>query len=411
MYIRIYIVCKKGRCGIICESGYFYSWIEENCIKCSGACKECFGVSERECFSCSSALYIYRDLGYCKVISGDSPWEECLEEEFFEEGTQSCVPCRDNCIKCPDFTGCSDCAMDYIFYSTAMVCLSECHYGTYLDETLGECLDCPDPCASCLASHLCTSCLLNYYLLDNSCVILCPHNSFFNALNQCQLCHPLCTKCNGPADYNCTQCNTTLGYYLTLTNQCLSNCPGGEFYDTLAHRCQGNIYIYIYIYIACHERCLECYGPTVTDCSPCKGNYTYDLVLHQCKSCEEMKSGLRSVGDGSCEEICGDAINLGLLPCEDGNLDDGDGCSSSCTFEKDFLCKIEESNGLHICTETLQPSVSIQRVSSNNQIYFTFSETVISHICNKLLSIIIFSGFRSIATCIRYYNYGDQGGA
>jgi cysteine-rich repeat protein len=33
----------------------------------------------------------------------------------------------------------------------------------------------------------------------------------------------------------------------------------------------------------------------------------------------------------TCSEICGDGINLGL-PCDDGNLNDGDGCSSICSI-------------------------------------------------------------------------------
>ena len=32
-----------------------------------------------------------------------------------------------------------------------------------------------------------------------------------------------------------------------------------------------------------------------------------------------------------CEEICGDAI-LFILPCDDGNLIDGDGCDVNCTI-------------------------------------------------------------------------------
>lgn len=38
-----------------------------------------------------------------------------------------------------------------------------------------------------------------------------------------------------------------------------------------------------------------------------------------------------------CDEICGDGI-LFNLPCDDGNLNNGDGCSSTCTVEKDYTC-------------------------------------------------------------------------
>lgn len=30
---------------------------------------------------------------------------------------------------------------------------------------------------------------------------------------------------------------------------------------------------------------------------------------------------------GECDEICGDGLHLGLHECDDGNLEDGDGCN------------------------------------------------------------------------------------
>ena len=36
---------------------------------------------------------------------------------------------------------------------------------------------------------------------------------------------------------------------------------------------------------------------------------------------------------GECKEICGDGLNLGKYECDDGNKNNGDGCSSSCKVE------------------------------------------------------------------------------
>lgn len=41
-----------------------------------------------------------------------------------------------------------------------------------------------------------------------------------------------------------------------------------------------------------------------------------------------------------CSEVCGVGINLGSKACDDGNLLSGDGCSSSCTIEKCWLCNM-----------------------------------------------------------------------
>lgn len=37
--------------------------------------------------------------------------------------------------------------------------------------------------------------------------------------------------------------------------------------------------------------------------------------------------------NGTCSTLCGDGIKVGLEECDDGNLNDHDGCSSTCTLE------------------------------------------------------------------------------
>lgn len=40
----------------------------------------------------------------------------------------------------------------------------------------------------------------------------------------------------------------------------------------------------------------------------------------------------------TCTEDCGDGINIGILPCDDGNTVDLDGCDSSCHIEPGWTC-------------------------------------------------------------------------
>jgi len=47
-----------------------------------------------------------------------------------------------------------------------------------------------------------------------------------------------------------------------------------------------------------------------------------------------------------CSPICGDGFILSPEQCDDGNIYPGDGCSSLCTVELDFICTGQPS----ICT-------------------------------------------------------------
>ena len=75
----------------------------------------------------------------------------------------------------------------------------------------------------------------------------------------------------------------------------------------------------------------------------------------------------------SCYEICGDGLLLGVLQCDDGNLVDGDGCSSKCRVEKGYDCGA--INGTIICRKNYNVSYSIMFVQ-NNSVLITFSELV-----------------------------------
>lgn len=50
----------------------------------------------------------------------------------------------------------------------------------------------------------------------------------------------------------------------------------------------------------------------------------------------------------TCNEICGDG-RLYVLACDDGNLINGDGCSSSCKIESGFHCTAGLNNTASVC--------------------------------------------------------------
>ncbi len=50
---------------------------------------------------------------------------------------------------------------------------------------------------------------------------------------------------------------------------------------------------------------------------------------------------------------CGDRIRTALEECDDGNVANGDGCSSTCTVEDDFDCTtVQSGSGEVVCTAT-----------------------------------------------------------
>jgi cysteine-rich repeat protein len=44
------------------------------------------------------------------------------------------------------------------------------------------------------------------------------------------------------------------------------------------------------------------------------------------------------MGKDTFKEICGDGKVFFQYPCDDGNLVNGDGCSSTCTIEPHYTC-------------------------------------------------------------------------
>ena len=107
---------------------------------------------------------------------------------------------------------------------------------------------------------------------------------------------------------------------------------------------QKYIYIYIYIYIECKPDCIGC--TSEDNCISCQPWLVpiLDPITSQlkCYNCEKLTGYYTRTNpltrQKECSEICGDGLNLGEHECDDGNLLDGDGCSSLCVIEEGFKC-------------------------------------------------------------------------
>ena len=72
-----------------------------------------------------------------------------------------------------------------------------------------------------------------------------------------------------------------------------------------------------------------------------------------------------------CTEICGDGLNLGEYQCDDGNLKDGDGCSSKCTYEEGFECHGGNTTHPDTCKDIVSP-ITVAGIMDTKKLTFTF---------------------------------------
>lgn len=86
-------------------------------------------------------------------------------------------------------------------------------------------------------------------------------------------------------------------------------------------------------------------------------------------------------------EICGDGRNMGILECDDGNLLDGDGCSSICNVEPNYVCTGGDFSHCDICHSTLPLLFQDVLYYGNKTVFLIFSKPVFfksTSIHNKL---------------------------
>ena len=62
-------------------------------------------------------------------------------------------------------------------------------------------------------------------------------------------------------------------------------------------------------------------------------------------------SGGSPTSEDVCKEICGDGKNFGFYQCDDSNTVSGDGCSSTCGIEVHWVCTGGSSTTADVCTD------------------------------------------------------------
>ena len=248
------------------------------------------------------------------------------------------IACPEHCLVCerinftnpynisPDNFMCRECEGNY-FLNTAKLCVQsgECGIKYYPEFTTRTCNLCNQACLGCTCS-------------TNQCCLECQSNSYLTEIGSCELI--IC-----PIDEYLDENKNARVIYMRII----------YIYIYIIY------IIYIYIYIECDKHCIGCIGPNQDNCLGCQPGFRPQFIDDsqvKCVPCEDITGYYTTENPLSktkeCREICGDGLNLGEYQCDDGNIIDGDGCSSKCTYEKGFKCT-EEIQLIPILVKILSP--------------------------------------------------------
>jgi cysteine-rich repeat protein len=179
-------------------------------------------------------------------------------------------------------------------------------------------------CELCLSSSQCSSCYSGYYLQNSSC-LLCN-----TGVGNCAVClnSTVCSICYPDSSLKAdgSECICNGGLVKTSKLCAVTGCASAYRFDSTS-------------------TCLACNTSQ---------NFEFDGISCNCAL------GYQVSGD-TCELICGDGRVI-TEACDDGNVLNGDGCSSVCTLETDFTCLAGSIYKRSLCTYTSPISVSLLSV-------------------------------------------------
>ncbi|CAK78000.1 unnamed protein product (macronuclear) [Paramecium tetraurelia] len=370
-----------------CQEG-FYLTKNFSCERCHDICKNCL-LSARFCIQCNSLQN--RELEFQDCI--------CKEGYFEVSDSYTCMKCSDRCKTCEFFeTYCTSCYVSQMRTLKENDCV--CSLGHYQYQQNLICSACNDLCEYCSDYNVCTSCYDVQFRILSVDKCICQSGYYQNS-NQliCSQCYYTCSECNGSNEFNqCTKCPKTrirsnvylnvfecdckVGYYDNnelecidcstykyppITHYCYSKC-GDQIIQWNEQCDDGNLeprdgcnQCYLSNNKCLTDICLKCH---LGDCQQCvdgyylENDFTCQLCSPHCVTClssptqcveckfytpeKECITCISSAGytiiDNQCISLCGDGIRTTEELCDDGNTENGDGCSSFCTVEDGYIC-------------------------------------------------------------------------
>jgi cysteine-rich repeat protein len=249
------------------------------------------------------------------TVAGDGCSPTCtVETGYFCTDTfpnpSTCALCISDCDVCSDATTCTTCRTGYVYDTTTSppTCKADC-------TPISNCLTCSYSVGS---GTLCLSCNDGYYPNGaNGCDPQCGDgkrvasegcDDYNNANNDG--CSSSCTVESG---FYCTDtfpnpstCSACVSFCITCSNHVsCTACSTDYAYNSTLNACTIDCTVV--------SQCLTCdYFATITRCLTCNPGYHVDNSTNTCKT------------------QCGDGWRTPDEACDDGNSNNGDGCSSTC---------------------------------------------------------------------------------
>ncbi|CAD8135616.1 unnamed protein product [Paramecium octaurelia] len=338
---RIYLYCQFGdspsqQCSQFCGDQIVQSTEEcddgnttpfDGCNNCQYECAEgCSNCVKGICLNCYEEWYYQIATKNCQRIVLEEQVQECINDiGCINQGEVWHQKCSINCILCYQDI-CLECQQGYNLL--AGECQEICGISAISIFQYPNCF-CDQNCELC-SFGMCKQCIDTYTLMDEKCLVICgdglvtigveecddkndiPNDGCFQCVYQCQQSCNTCEKgictdyCkNGMAKVN-GQCQSYCGNQIIEENeQCEDN---NDIQFDGCYLCEYSCPLYCSI---CDEgKCLECHL-----------HFYYDNSTF------------------SCQSVCGDGILTSETEqCDDSNTNSGDGCSSVCMIEQDWIC-------------------------------------------------------------------------
>lgn len=284
--------CTNEPCLFQCPPSYYPS-TSGDCFKCDISCLSCSGSLPSNCTLCPDSSFTIAGLNNCYSICpsgyvafGKNCITSCPDTYFNNSGT--CSQCISPCVNCINATYCTTCETGYLLYPNKITdrCVKLCPTGQYRDIT-NNCQNCNSICTECIGNSIsdCTKCKSTEFLYKGTCISTCA-TSTYTIGNSCFDCDISCFSCTGSLNSQCIQCASSYPYK-DLNGICYKNCPlyvlGNS--NTCVDICPSSSYAMLNLTCKdCDPSCLECSGPTSTDCIACAKYYYLGKCYSTCPS-------------------------------------------------------------------------------------------------------------------------------
>ncbi|CAD8063532.1 unnamed protein product [Paramecium primaurelia] len=246
------------------------------------------------CLQCKNGYYVNSINNLCETICGD---QIIQGQEQCDDGN------LDN------YDGCSDCQL--IQYENC---------------------DIQQTCAFCYQGK-CLKCYDGFSLENYKCISICG-DGLINKQEE---------ECDNPIEQGCNNCQIQKGYVChgqtySICKTCgiyCKDCLSINSLDLICLDCMPGFYPILDQCFQCDNNCITCKGQSNL-CTSCYRN--------DCEQCESIPGYYTDFQNKICINLCGDGIVVKEQEnCDDGNLENGDGCDSECRIElqENFIDKLQ----------------------------------------------------------------------